>query len=97
MVVVGAILKYLYPKLFHETCVAHLLHNRAMKVEHLFEDVDLLIAKIKSAKVKNKTRQAKFNTIALRSQSINACHSLLSEDGEAGKMLPHIIQRVYLK
>ena len=59
----GAILKSLYPKLFHVACVAHLLHNCAMKVESHFEDVDQLIAKIKSATVKHKNRQAKFAII----------------------------------
>ena len=54
MVVAGAILKSLYPKLFHVTFVAHLLHNCAMKVKSHFEKVDLQIAKVKSATVKKK-------------------------------------------
>ena len=57
MVAAGAIIKSLYPKLFRVTCVAHLLHNGAMKVKSYFEDVDQLIAKVKSATIKNKTRQ----------------------------------------
>ena len=60
MVFAGAILKFLYPKLFHVTCVAHLLHHCAMKVKFYFEDVDQQIAKAKSAAVKYKTRQAKI-------------------------------------
>ena len=39
----GGIRKYVYPKLFHVTCIAHLLHNCARS--H-FEDVDQLIAKV---------------------------------------------------
>ena len=59
----GAILKSLYPKLFHVTCVAHLFHNCATKVKSHCEDVDRLISKAKSATVDNKTGQAKFATI----------------------------------
>ena len=35
----------------------------AIKAKSYFENVDVLIAKVKSAAVKNKTRQAKFATI----------------------------------
>ena len=51
-----AILKSLHPKLFHVTRVAHLLHNCAVSVKSRFENADQLIAKVKSAAVKNKTR-----------------------------------------
>ena len=70
MVAAGAILKSLYSKLLHVTCVAHLLHNCAMKVKSHFEDVDQLIAKVKSTTVKNKTRQAKFATIGCPPQPV---------------------------
>ena len=40
MTVAGITLKSLYPKLFHVTCVAHLLHNCAMKIKSHFEDAD---------------------------------------------------------
>ena len=40
MTVAGITLKSLYPKLFHVTCVANLLHNCAMKIKSHFEDVD---------------------------------------------------------
>ena len=56
-------LKSLHPKLFHVTCVAHLLHNCATKIKSHFEDVNQLIAKIKAETIKNKTRQAKFSAI----------------------------------
>ena len=55
MVAAGAILKSLYPKLFYVTCVSHLMHNGAMKVKFLFEDVDQQIAIVKSAAVKEQT------------------------------------------
>ena len=59
MIAAGITLKSLYPKLFHVTCVAHLLHNCGMKIKSHFEDVDQLIAKIKAVTIKNKTRQVK--------------------------------------
>ena len=40
MIAAGVTLKSLYPKLFHVACVAHLLHNCAMKIKSHFEDVD---------------------------------------------------------
>ena len=57
MIAAGITLKSLYPKLFHVTCVAHLLHNCAMKFKSYFKDVDQLIAKIEAVTIKNKTRQ----------------------------------------
>ena len=36
MIAAGITLKSLYPKLFHVTCVAHLLHNCAMKIKSHF-------------------------------------------------------------
>ena len=58
----GARLKsfYQYPKLFHVSYGAHLLHNCAIKVKSHFEDADQLITEVKSATSKNK---AKFTTI----------------------------------
>ena len=54
VIAAGITLKSLYPKLFHVTCVAHLLHNCAMKIKSHFEDVVQLIAKIKAVTIKNK-------------------------------------------
>ena len=48
MIAAGLTLKSLYPKLFHVTCLAHLLHNCAMKIKSHFEDVDQLIAEVKA-------------------------------------------------
>ena len=72
-----AIPKSLYPKLFHVTCVAHLLHTCAMKVKPYFKDVEQLIAKVKSVTAKNKTRQDKFASISCPPLSV-------LQDGEAG-------------
>jgi len=52
------------------TCVAHLLHNCAMKVKSHFHDVDQLIASIKAVTVKNKSRQAQFAAIGYPPQPI---------------------------
>ena len=40
-------LKELYPSLMHVTCVAHLLHNCAMRVRAHFKNIDEVIATIK--------------------------------------------------
>ena len=48
MMATDAIRKSRSPKLFHMTCVAHLLHNYAQRAKSHFEDVDQLIKKPKS-------------------------------------------------
>ena len=68
MIAAGITLNSLYPKLFHVTCVAHLLHNCAMKIKSHFEDVDQVIAKVVT--IKNKTRQANFSAIGYPPQPV---------------------------
>lgn len=63
MISAAKTLHILYPNLFHVTCMAHLMHNCAMKVKAHYNNVDLLIANIKAATVKNRTRQTSFDTI----------------------------------
>ena len=70
MIAAGITQKSLYPKLFHVTCVAHLLHNCAMKIKSHFEDVDQLITKVKAVTIKIKTRQAKFSAIGYPPQPV---------------------------
>ena len=70
MIAAGMTLKSLYPKLFHVTCAAHLLHNCALKIKSHFEDVDQLIAKVKAVTIKNKTRRAKFSAIGYPPQPV---------------------------
>ena len=70
MTAAGITLKSLYPKQFHVTCVAHLLHNCAMKIKSHFEYVDQLIVKVKAVTIKNKTRQAKFSAIGYSPQPV---------------------------
>ena len=78
MIAAGITLKSLYPKLFHVTCVAHLLHNCAMKIKSHFKNLDQLIAKVKAVTITNKTRQTKFSAIGYTHLS------LFLQDGEAG-------------
>ena len=59
-----ATLEVLYPRLFHVTCLAaHMPHNCAEKVRGVFADVDNLVARVKAATIKNKSRQAQFKHI----------------------------------
>ena len=71
MIAVSITLKSLYPKLFHVTCVAHLLHNGAMEIKSHFEDMDQLIAKVKAVTIKNKSRQAKLSAIGYPPQPVS--------------------------
>ena len=90
MIAAGITLKSLYPKLLHVTCVAHLLHNCAMKIKSHFEDVDQLIAKVKSVTIKIKPDRQ--NSLLLVTD-----RSLFLQDGEADKMLLCITQKICLK
>ena len=76
MIAADITLKSLYPKLFHVTCVAHLLHNCAMTIKSHFEDVDQLIAKVKAVTIKNIARQAKFAALVTHL-------SLFPQDGKS--------------
>ena len=70
MIAAGITLKSVYPKMFHVTCVAHLLHNCAMEIKSHFEDVDQLIAKVKAVTIQNITRQAEFSSIGYPPQPV---------------------------
>ena len=63
----GKTLKELYPSLMHVTCVAHLLHNCAMRVRAHFKNIDEVIATIKAATIKNKDRKKDFHHAGLPS------------------------------
>ena len=60
-------LKELYPSLMHVNCVAHLLHNSAMRVRAHFKNIDEAIATIKAATIKNKDRKKDFHDSGLPS------------------------------
>ena len=49
------------------TCVAHLLHNCAMRVRAHFKNIDEVIATIKAATIKNKDRKKDFHDAGLPS------------------------------
>ena len=51
----------------HVTCVAHLLHNCAMRVRAHFKNIDEVIATIKAATIKNKDRKKDFHDDGLPS------------------------------
>ena len=61
----GKTLKELYPSLMHVTCVAHLLHNCAMRAD--FKNIGEVIATIKAATIKNKDRKKDFYDAGLPS------------------------------
>ena len=51
----------------HIICVAHLLHNCAMRVRAHFKNIDQIIATIKVATIKNKDRKKNFHDAGLPS------------------------------
>ena len=55
------------PSLMHVTCVAHLLHNCAMRVRAHSKNIDEVIATIKAATIKNKDRKKDFHDAGLPS------------------------------
>ena len=67
MSLAGKTLKELYPSLMHVTCIAHLLHNCAMRMHAHFINIDEIIATIKAATIKNKDRKKDFHDAGLPS------------------------------
>ena len=67
MSLTGKTFKELYPSLMHVNCVAHLLHNCAMRVRTHFKNINEVIATIKAATIKNKHRKKDFHDAALSS------------------------------
>ena len=61
----GKTLKELHPSLMHVTCVAHLLHDCAVRAH--FKNIDEVIATIKAATIKNKDRKKDFHDAGLPS------------------------------
>ena len=53
--------------LMHVTCVAHLLHNCAMRVRAHFKNIDEIIATIMAATLKNKDRKKDCHNAGLPS------------------------------
>ena len=67
MFLAGKTSKELYPSLMHVTCVAHLLHNCAMRVRAHFKNIHEIIATIKAATIKNQDRKKDFHDAGLPS------------------------------
>ena len=67
MSLAGKTLKEFYPSLMHVTCVAHLLHNCAMRVHAHFKNIDEIIATIKASAIKNNNRKKDFHDAGLLS------------------------------
>ena len=63
VVAVAAALQILYSMLFYVTCLAHLMHDCAMRTEAHDELVDELISRVKAPIVKNKRRANHFSPI----------------------------------
>ena len=70
MTAAGQLLQQLYPRLFHVTCTAHLLHSCAEKVRAYFSDMDDLIATVKAATVRSKDRKELFASIGYPPQPV---------------------------
>ena len=54
-------------KTLKDTCVAHLLHNCAMRVSVYFKNIDEVVATIKAAAIKNKDCKNDFHEAGLPS------------------------------
>ena len=63
----GKTLKELYLSLMHVNCVAHLLHNCAMRVRAHFKNIDKVMVIIKAATLKNNDRKKDFYDAGLPS------------------------------
>ena len=63
-------LKELYPTLIHITCIAHLLHNCAMRVRAFLKNVGVVVATKNAATIKNKDRKNDFCEAGLPSPPV---------------------------
>ena len=70
MAAAGNALKFMYPQMFHVTCVSHLLHNCAEKVRGHYANVDNVIARVKAFISKNKSRRNLFHEIGIPPQPV---------------------------
>lgn len=60
----GRLLKALYPRMLHVTCIAHGLHNLCEEIRDSFDDVNDFIAKTKALFVKCPSRVQLFKDLA---------------------------------
>jgi hypothetical protein len=62
MIKAGKELKEYKSDMIHVTCLAHLIHNCAMNIRMHYQNIDILIARVRSLTYKNKSHQALFST-----------------------------------
>ena len=70
MSLAGKTLKKLYPTLMHVTCIAHLLHNCAIRIRAFFKNIVDVVTTIKAATIKNKYRKNDFCEAGLLSPPV---------------------------
>jgi len=70
MIKAGKLLKEINNNFLHITCIAHLLHNYALKVKSFFESADKLIASVKYSILKSKDRRNQIVGIPISSNTI---------------------------
>ncbi|KAG0438444.1 hypothetical protein DMUE_3084 [Dictyocoela muelleri] len=58
-------LKKQHPDFFHVTCLAHVIHNCAMRVKGYYGSVDKCISSVKAITVKNRTISSLFSVIGI--------------------------------
>ena len=87
MSLAGKTSKKLHPASMHFTCIAHLLHNWAIRVCAFFKNTDDVVATIKATTIKNKNRKNDFREAGLLSPPVLWLH-----DGQLGLEL-HYNQR----
>ena len=66
MIKAGKNLNLFYTRMTHITCISHLFHNAAIKIKEAFPKVDKIVATVKAATVKNKTRKGLFRSAGLQ-------------------------------
>ena len=74
----------------HVTCVAHLLHDCAMRVRAHFKIIDEVIAMIKAATIKNKDHKKDFHDAGLPSPP-----DPVITRWQLGLELPYVIVRTF--
>ena len=62
-----------YSNLLRATCLAHLMHNCALKLKSFCKEVDDLIAAVKASVVRNKSRAVDFDVYGRPPQPVVTC------------------------
>ena len=87
----GKVLKEIYSNLLHVTCLAHLMHNCALKVKSFCKEVDDLIVAVKASAVKNNSRATDFDVYGRPPQPVVTCWGIwLDAANYYAKKLPQV-------